>query len=57
VTNNQDDFTLARPAPGALAVPFTGTFGPGNETDGPGTALRATSYNNLAFIVRSGVEF
>jgi len=57
VTNNQDDFTLARPAPGSIAVPFTGTFGPANETDGPGTPLRSASYNNLAFLVRTGVEF
>jgi hypothetical protein len=57
LTNNQNDFTLGRPAPGSIAVPFTGTFGPGNETDGPGTPLRASSYNNLACLIRTGVEF
>lgn len=57
VTNNQNDFTLARPAAGSIGVPFTGTFGPGNETDGPGTTLRSTGYNQLAYFVCSGVEF
>ena len=57
VTNSQNDFTVGRPAPGSIAVPFNGTFGPGNETDGPGTPLRASSYDNLAFLIRTGVEF
>lgn len=57
LTNNQDDFTLARPAVGAIAVPFSGSFGPGNETDGAGTSLRAASYNNVAAFLRTGVEF
>lgn len=57
LTNNQDDFTLARPAIGAIAVPFSGFFGPGNETDGGGTSLRAASYNNVAAFLRTGVEF
>ena len=57
LTNNQDDYTLARPGVGALAVPFNGTFGPGNETDGPGTFLRASSYSNIAALIRTGVEF
>ncbi len=57
LTNNQNDFTLGRPAPGSLGVPFTGTFGPGNETDGPGTPLRSASYDNAACLLRTGVEF
>jgi hypothetical protein len=57
VTNNQDDFTFGRPAPGSIGVPFTGSFGPGNETDGPGTSLRSGSYDVTAFLVRTGVEF
>lgn len=57
LSNNQNDFTLGRPAPGSLGVPFAGTFGPGNETDGPGTSLRSVSYNNIACLVRTGVEF
>lgn len=57
VTNNQNDYTLARPTPGSLGIPFTGTFGPANETDGPGTPLRSGSYNQLAYMVRTGVEF
>jgi hypothetical protein len=57
VTNNQDDFTFGRLVPGSVAVPFTGTFGPGNETDGPGIGLRSASYNQLAYFVRTGVEF
>lgn len=57
VTNNQNDFTLARPATGSLGVPFTGVFGPGNETDGPGTTLRSSGYNQLAYMIRAGVEF
>lgn len=57
VTNNQNDFTLARPAQGSIGLPFTGAFGPGNETDGPGTPLRSNGYSNLAYVVRTGVEF
>jgi hypothetical protein len=57
LTNNQDDYTLARPGVGALAVPFNGTFGPGNELDGPGTFLRASSFKNIAALIRTGVEF
>jgi hypothetical protein len=57
VTNNQNDYTLARPAPGSIGVPFTGAFGPANETDGPGTPLRSAGYNNWAYLVRAGVEF
>ena len=57
LTNNQNDFTLGRPASGSVGVPFTGTFGPGNETDGPGTSLRAASYNNVACLVLTGIEF
>jgi len=57
VTNNQNDFTLARPMAGSIGVPFTGTFGPGNETDGPGTSLHSIGYNNLAYMIRTGVEF
>ncbi|HVZ79168.1 MAG TPA: hypothetical protein VHE12_00045 [bacterium] len=57
LTNNQNDYTLARPAVGAIAIPFSGAFGPGNETDGAGTLLRASSYNNIAAMIRTGVEF
>ncbi len=57
VTNNQDDYTLARPMAGSIAVPFTGTFGPGNETNGPGTTLRALAYDKPAYFARIGVEF
>ncbi len=57
VTNNQDDFTLGRPMAGSIAVPFTGTFGPGNETDGPGTTFRALAYDKPAYFARIGVEF
>jgi hypothetical protein len=57
VTNNQDDFTFGKLVPGSVAVPFTGTFGPGNETDGPGISLRSASYSQLAYFVRTGVEF
>jgi hypothetical protein len=57
MTNSQGDFTLARPAPGSIAVPFTGTFGPGNETNGSGIPLRAFSYNSLAYLIQVGVEF
>lgn len=57
ITNNQNDFTLARPMAGSIGIPFTGNFGPGNETDGPGTSLRSTSYNDLACMIRTGVEF
>jgi hypothetical protein len=57
VTNNQDDFTFGRLVPGSVAVPFTGAFGPGNETDGPGISLRSASYSQLAYFVRTGVEF
>ena len=57
VTNNQNDFTYARLVPGATAVPFTGVFGPGNETNGPGTSLRATAYNQLAYLLTAGMEF
>ncbi len=56
-TNNQNDFTLDRLAPSALALPFNGSFGPGNETNGPGTGLRSASYNQVAFLIRTGVEF
>jgi hypothetical protein len=57
LTNNRNDFTFGRPSPGSLAVPFTGHFGPGNETDGPGTPLVASSYDTLACLVLAGVEF
>jgi hypothetical protein len=56
-TNNQDDFTLDRLVPSAIGVPFNGGFGPGNETNGPGTGLRSASYKQAAFLVRTGVEF
>jgi hypothetical protein len=56
-TNNQNDFTLDRLVPSAIGVPFNGGFGPGNETDGPGTGLRSNAYNRIAFLVRTGVEF
>ncbi len=57
LTNNQNDFTLGRPSPGSIGVPFNGAFGPGNETDGPGTSLRSVSYNQVACLIRTGVEF
>ena len=56
-TNNQNDFTLDRLVPAAVGLPFNGGFGPGNETNGPGTGLRSASYNQIAFLARTGVEF
>lgn len=56
-TNNQNDYTLGRPTQAALGVPFTGRFGPGNEADGPGSSLRSSSYEDIAFLLRTGVEF
>ncbi len=57
VTNNQNDFTLDRLVPSAIGIPFQNGFGPGNETNGPGTGLRSASYGQVAFLVRTGVEF
>jgi hypothetical protein len=57
VTNNQDDYTLDRLTPSSTVIPFTGSFGPGRETDGPGIPLRSFSYNNPGFLIRTGVEF
>ena len=56
-TNNQNDFTLDRLVPAAVGLPFNGPFGPGNETNGPGTPLRSYGYNQIAFLIRTGVEF
>jgi len=56
-TNSQDDFTLNRLVPSAVGTPFINGFGPGNETNGPGTGLRSSSYSQIAFLLRTGVEF
>jgi hypothetical protein len=57
VTNNQDDYTLDRLTSSSTVIPFTGNFGPGRETNGPGIPLRSFSYNNPGFLIRTGVEF
>jgi hypothetical protein len=56
-TNSRDDYTFARPSASSLLLPFEEPFGPGQETDGPGTALTSKSYEDIAFLVRTGVEF
>jgi hypothetical protein len=57
MTNNQSDFTFDRLVPSAIGIPFNNGFGPGNETFGPGTGLRSSSYSQIAYLVRTGVEF
>jgi len=56
-TNSRDDYTFARPSASSLLLPFEEPFGPGHETDGPGTALSSRSYEDIALLARMGVEF
>jgi hypothetical protein len=57
LTNSRNDFTFGRLVPSAVAVPFTGNFGPGNETNGAGIPLCSSSYDNISYLAQMGVEF
>jgi hypothetical protein len=57
ITNSVNDFTFARLNSSNVNTPLPLPVGKGNETDGLEIPLSASSYNNMAFSIDTGVSF